>query len=170
MGEIVSQVLALLCNTFIAFSRSKRNVYIANFLFNVFALLTGFFQGDYGLCLSYTIILYRSAIMLYKDKIKSQCKHFSLTFIVAHIVLGIISWENIWSVIPIIAPIIAGSVMWYSDDLQLYRLSNILNNTLWGIHNFQSGSYILVLVRLYNVTINGVAYCSNRRGKKGRDL
>ena len=46
---IITQTLALICNTYIAFSKKPLNIYIATLLFNIFALLTGLFQKDYGI-------------------------------------------------------------------------------------------------------------------------
>lgn len=159
---IVTQTLALCCNTYVAFTKSKKHVYVASFMFNVFALLTGLFQQDYGLCVSYILIIYRSLVIIYKDRIKVKCKHFAFTFIIAHIVFGIITWKDLWSIIPVITPIFTGSILWYSDNLQLYRVNNILNNLLWSIHNIQSQSYILVVTRVYTIMINIVAILKRR--------
>ena len=47
-----------------------------------------------------------------------------------------------------------GCILSYSDDLQLYRVNNIVNNSLWRAHNLHSNSYILILTRLYTILIN----------------
>ena len=71
MYIIVTQIVALICDTYMAFTKTSKRVYIANTLFNIFAGLTSLLQKDYGTALSYSIILYRSVSLLYKDKSKS---------------------------------------------------------------------------------------------------
>ena len=155
---IITQVLALICNTYTAFAKHTKHIYVENCLFNIFAMLTGLLQQDYGLCLSYMVVIYRSILMLYKTRVKQKYPHFSITFVTLHIVLGLLTWQNGWSMIPIITPIFTGLIMWYSDDLQVYRVNNVLNNFLWLIHNLYSHSYILVVTRVYAMTVNAIAF------------
>ena len=76
LSTIITQTLALICNTYTAFSKNNKNIYIANCLFNIFAMITGIFQKDYGLCISYVIVIYRSIGILYKQKISEKTKYF----------------------------------------------------------------------------------------------
>ena len=159
---VISQLLALICNTYTAFAKNTKRIYIANCLFNFFAMITGLLQKDYGLCVSYGIIIYRSILMIYKSSVKQKYKHFSITFILLHIIFGIVTWQNIWSIIPIVTPIITGLVMWYSDDLQLYRKNNVVNNLLWLAHNINSCSYILAITRTYAIIVNVIALIQHK--------
>lgn len=163
IGTIVTQTIALFCNTYTAFSKKTKNVYIANCLFNIFAMLTGLLQGDYGTCVSYLIIIYRSIATIYKDKVSSKISWFPYTFVVLHILFGIVTWKDYWSIIPTVTPIITGLVMWYSNNLQVYRGNNILNNLLWFIHNVHSKSYILCITRVYAIGVNVVALVKRRK-------
>lgn len=163
---IITQSLALCCNTYCAFTKNKQRVYIATMLFNIFCLLTGFFQHNYGLVISYCIICYRSIIMLMKNKIKKWYCIFPLTFIAMHIVFGIVTWTSFWDIIPIITPIITGCVLWYFNNLQIYRCNNIVNSMLWMIHNIYSQSYILVVVRIYTIVVNIFALIKNKKKKR----
>ena len=72
-GTIATQVLALICNAYIAFTKNQKRIYITNTLYNVFCILTGVLQSTYSLCASSTIIIFRSISLLYKDKIKTKC-------------------------------------------------------------------------------------------------
>ena len=151
---IISQTLAVICNTYITFTKRQKNIYVANFLFNLFCLITGLFQKDYALCVSYCITIYRAVLLIYKNKLKEKMNWFPLTFILAHVIFGIATWTDWWCIIPIFVPIMTGCILWYSDDLQLYRVNNIVNNSLWITHNLHSNSYILILTRLYTIVIN----------------
>lgn len=162
----ITQTLALVCNTYIAFSKKPLNIYIATLLFNIFALLTGLFQKDYGLVCSYVIIVYRSFGMLLKDKYKDKMFWFPYTFEVAHVLFGIFTWQNMWSLIPMLTPIFTGLILWYYDDVTLYRKNNIINNTLWLVHNVQSQSYIIALTRIYTILVNGLSLIKDREANK----
>ena len=161
---IITQTLALICNTYVAFSKNNKRIYVATCLFNLFALLTGLLQQDYSLCASYSIVIYRSIIVLFKDKIKLRFLFYTLpvTFVIAHIGFGIYTWTGLWSLIPMIAPMVIGLVLWFSNDLQQYRCGNIVNNGLWLMHNLYSRSYILALTRIYAIVANGCALVRNR--------
>lgn len=163
METIITQILALTCNTYCAFAKKKQNIYIATMLFNLFCLLTGFFQNNYALVVSYIIIMYRSVILLRKDSLKAKIPWLPITFIIGHLIFGFITWQSLWDIIPMMTPIITGCVLWYSDNIQIYRYNNILNASLWGIHNVWSQSYILVIVRVYTVIVNIVALIMNRK-------
>ena len=70
LNIIISQTLAVICNTFITFTNRQKSIYVANFLFNLFCLITGLFQKDYALCVSYLITIYRALSLIYKNKLK----------------------------------------------------------------------------------------------------
>lgn len=163
LETIITQSFALICNTYCAFTKNKKNIYLVTLLFNTFCLLTGFFQGNYGLVASYIIIIYRSIALLKKDLLKTKFKLFPVTFILAHIIFGIVTWNSSWDIIPIITPIITGCIFWFSDNLQTYRFGNILNSGLWLVHNLWSQSYILCIVRVYTIITNIVALIKNKK-------
>lgn len=162
MYIIVTQIIALICDTYLAFAKTSKRVYTANTLFNIFAGLTSLLQKDYGTALSYSIILYRSISLLYKDKLKEKYKWFPLTFVLAHIIFGICTWKDMWSIIPIAMPIILGLSMWYTNNVQKYRLVMALNNFSWFIRDIHAGSYILSLARVYGLCMCVISYLKDR--------
>lgn len=163
IDTVITQTLAVMCNTYIAFARKQKHIYIANVLFNSFCLITGLLQKDYAICVSYLITIYRAVSLLYKDKLKNKFAWFPFTFITAHIVFGALTWTDWWCIIPIVTPIITGCILWYTDNLQLYRVNNIANNSLWTIHNIHSYSYILIITRVYTIIVNIISLFKNRR-------
>lgn len=166
IGTIITQTLALICNAYVAFTKNKKRIYVANIFYNLFCILTGIIQQTYSLCTSSTIITYRSIALIYKEKIKEKYKWFPITFILLHIITGIWSYEYMIDIFSIIAPIITGLVMWYSDNLQLYRINNIIVNTMWFVYGICINTYILAFVNLYAIIVNTVALYQNRKQKK----
>ena len=104
--------------------------------------------------------------MLLKDKYKDKMFWFPYTFVVAHVLFGIFTWQNTWSLIPILTPIFTGLILWYYDNVTLYRKNNIINNTLWLVHNVQSQSYIIALTRIYTILVNGLSLIKDRETNK----
>ncbi len=168
IGTIITQTLALICNAYIAFTKKRKRIYIANILYNLFCILTGIIQRTYSLCTSSCIIIYRSVALIYKQKLKQVCKWFPITFILLHIVTGYFTYTRPSDILSVVAPIMTGLVMWYSDNLQLYRWNNILVNTMWFIYQISISTYILALVNLYAITVNAIALYKNRTRKDNK--
>lgn len=163
MDIVLTQIIALICNAYCAFTNKRKNVYKVTLAFNVLCGVLGFLQGNMGLVVSYTIICVRSVLVLYKEKLGKLYNCLPIAIILAHVILGVLTWENLWSIIPIITPMATMLVHWFSDNLQHYRTLNIAANSMWLVHNMYMGSYILVIVRVYTVVLNIISVIKNRK-------
>lgn len=161
--SMLLQVISLFVTVVVAFTKSHRIVYLCTLTFNMSCLVLAVFQADWGTMVSYIIIVYRSVCILYKDELTKRLKHtIPLSIVILHIVFGAITWTDVFSIIPIAAPILLGLSQWYSNDLQKYRIVGVVNNSLWSMHTLYHESYILLLARIYSIIVNAVALYKNR--------
>lgn len=77
----------------------------------------------------------------YKKKEKKPSFMILLVFEVVAVVSGIISWQNIWSMIPIIVTVIYTYGLW-QDNVKVIRLTTAIVGLGWAIYNVIVMAYI----------------------------
>lgn len=53
--------------------------------------------------------------------------------------------------------------MWFCKTTQQLRIWNAICNGLWGIYNFQTGLYIVMISRIITVIVNVFAFIKNSK-------
>ena len=77
----------------------------------------------------------------YKKKDMKPSLIILLTFEIIAIVSGIISWQNIWSIIPIIVTVIYTYGLW-QDDIKIIRITTGLVGFGWAIYDIIVRAYV----------------------------
>lgn len=164
---IVMQLLVCAVQYFIATSESIKKIFVVTLLFNVFNLLCYYLNGDMATVYSYLVICTRSVVYIYRDSIKKHKWHFvvPLLAIALQTSVGFSAIDNLWQLLPIIAPCYVNYYLWFYESTQKLRLGNIANNSLWGIYNFVTGLWIIGIVRGITVVMNAVAFAKHRKPK-----
>ncbi len=70
----------------------------------------------------------------YKKKDKKPSLMILLIFEIVAVISGIISWQNIWSIIPIIVTVIYTYGLW-QDDVKVIRITTAVVGLGWAIYN-----------------------------------
>lgn len=161
MQIIITQIIVVLINYYIATTENKKNIYIVTFLFNFSNLLMYLVNEDKVTAMIYIIITARSFIYVYKDKFKGHL--IPILAILIQLFIGFSNIENIWQLIPIIIPCLVCYYMWYSQTTQQLRLWNAFCNTFWAIYNFKTGLYIVMISRIITVLINLIAFINKNK-------
>ena len=161
------QIIVVITNYYIATTENKKNIYITTFLFNFFNLIMYLLNGDATTAISYVIISARSFIYIYKDKLKSIA--IPIICILIQLFIGITTIDNIWQLIPIITPCFVCYYMWFAKTTQQLRIWNAVCNGLWGVYNFQTGLYIVMVSRVITVITNLCAYFYHRNKEAKKD-
>ena len=146
----------VLINFYIATTENKKNIYITTFLFNFANLLMYLFNNDYTTSIIYILISIRSFLYIFQDKFKTVFLPFLCIFL--QLVVGFNNLDTIWHIIPILTPCLVCYYMWFCKTTQELRIWNAICNGLWGIYNFKSGLYIVMISRIVTVLINVFAY------------
>lgn len=156
MSVIIIQIISVLINSYIAFAKNIKHIYIVTFLFNLSLMILYLVNQDKTTFIIYIIITIRSFIYIYKDKFKTNI--IPWIAIIIQLILGILTMDNIWQVISILTPCYSCYYLWYSKNTQELRIGNIIANSLWLIYNLVVGLYIVMIMRFITVIMNIIAY------------
>jgi hypothetical protein len=158
--DIVLNIIGVLMVMFVVISiqqktKDKLLIYmtIANILYAVQYFLLGKITGEIILivCIIRCLIFY-----YYSKKNLKPSLTFLIIFIICYIVFGILSWQDIFSILPICAWIIYTYGIW-QDNMKITRICAGLNSIWWAIYNVIIGSFILFLketIELCSATIS----------------
>lgn len=164
---IVSQVLVCAIQFFIATSENIGKIFAVTLLFNVFNLLCYYINGDMATTYLYVVICIRSAVYLFRDRIKRHSWHWlvPLTAIAVQTAVGFTNIDNPWQLLPIITPCYVNYYLWFYKSTQKLRIGNAVNNGLWGIYNAATGLWIIAAGRIITVIMNTVSHRIHRKAK-----
>ena len=108
MSILISQLIVVLINTYIAFTERKKNIYIVTFLFNFANLVMYLFNNDKTTAVIYVVISVRSLVYIFKDIIINKLGRLSIAVpilcIVVQLLVGFTQIESLWQLIPILTP------------------------------------------------------------------
>ena len=115
--------------------KRKRNIFVVQVISYSFYCLTYYMLGALsGFSLS-VIHLARSFFMAVKDKYKILNNNFPLfIFIVLYVVCGLKTYQDIFSLFPLIAVVIYTSMIWQGNSKEI-RVAGIINALLWLVYD-----------------------------------
>lgn len=169
---IITQVITLAIQCYIATTKRIKNILFVTFLFNFANLVCYAFNSDIWTVVTYSVICVRSFIYIYRDKLKAHDASFivPLLFVFTHLLLGFNDWiesghtfMNSWRILTIFAACWNCYYMWYYDTAQKLRIGNIVSNGTWFAYNVITELYIIAAGRILAVAANFVAYIKNKR-------
>ena len=123
-----------------------------------------FINDDKTTAILYISITIRSFIYIFKDKFKTII--VPVIAILIQLFVGFKNIENICQHIPIITPCLVCYYMWFCKTTQQLRIWNMICNGLWGLYNFKTNLYIVMVSRIITVIANLVAYTKSRKIQK----
>ena len=157
----IMQIVTIIVNIYIAFTEKKKRIYIATFLLNLSQLIMYFFNGDITTALIYIVIVIRSFIYIYKDKIKTN--NIPYIIIIIQVLIGVLTMEDNLQIISIVISCYSCWYLWFYNDTQKLRIGNIIANTAWGIYNICNGLYIILIMRAMAIASNWIAYIKRKK-------
>ncbi len=78
--------------------------------------------------------------LFYKFSQKTRPKWILWTVLTLVVVAGVATWQNAWSLLPIVGMLLAAVAMWQLDEQRL-RLFMLASTPFWFAYNFHCGSY-----------------------------
>ena len=150
------QIITVIVNIYISFTEKKKRIYIATFLLNLAQLIMYFFNSDLTTALIYVVIVIRSFVYIYKDKIKNDLIPYLVIMI--QITIGFATIENSLQILSILIPCYSCWYLWFYNDTQKLRVGNIIANTVWAIYNVYTGLYIILIMRAITIGSNFIAF------------
>ena len=108
----------------------------ASLLFSLQLFMVGAITGG---CLD-MISFVRSLIFLNNQKKWASSKLWLVGFIVVMISTGILTWENAWSILPIIGSVLSTVALWMKEGKHI-RMISLLVGPCWLVYNIINGAY-----------------------------
>lgn len=165
ISQIISAVATLLLLLSFQQKTHKRIVIMQAFsglLFGIQYMMLGAYEG---MVCNY-IGAVRSVIYSFRGKSKAVDSIFCpVIFAVIFAVSGIITYKNIFSLLPILAMAIASFVLWMPKTQQLRALT-MPTSAMWLVYNAVSHSYVAVLTEVLNLISIVIALIRFRKGKE----
>ncbi len=100
----------------------------------------------------------------YKKKDKKPSLMILLIFEIIAIISGIMSWQNIWSVIPIIVTVIYTYGLW-QDDVKVIRITTAVVGLGWAIYNVIVMAYVGAIQSISQFVSAMIALVKNKQEK-----
>ncbi len=143
--------------------KSKEKIVMLNVWANVAITIQYFLLGAYtGAIVSILNALRDIVYFLFKKKKLKPSIIVLLIFEIVAIVSGILSWQNIWSIIPIIVTIIYTYGLW-QDDIKILRVTTVIIGYGWTIYDIIVKAYVAALQVATQGTSALIALIINKR-------
>lgn len=165
---IISQVVGFIAFiiSLVAYHRKKKEkifgtMMLANFLDMVHYLLLGAYSG----CITKVIALVRNKIIIIKEKYKKfDSRVVLIILLTVYLILGILTYKNVFSVLPILSAMIYLYFVWNGDELQVKKIA-FYCYFLWLIYNICVFSVAGIISNCVSIISTFIAM-DNEKNKK----
>ena len=152
MVEIIGQIVGFVAMAIIVFSyqqKSHKNILtfqmVSGLLFTLHFLLIGAYTG----CISNLIGALRSLIYANRGKNKiTGFKFWPVIFSIVFTASGIMTWENVFSLFPIVAMVASSVVLWI-DSPKINRAFSMPTSACWLIYNIPNRSFAGIATEIF---------------------
>lgn len=166
---ILAQVLALFAILFWVISillKNKKNILlmqvIANGIYGIEYLLLGAFSAASMNFLSFLRLLVYYFYALLNIKMP---KWILFVFIALVLLFGIITYDGLISLLPIIITVLYTYAFW-QNNLNVARIIYIVAAIIWIYYNYEVGAYVGIIGNTLEITTGLISLIKYRGGKK----
>ena len=152
--KIILQGIGIILGYVTSLDKNKQKIILYACISNLISLMLFLVTGRYDGVTATVVIWIRCILFLYKDKYKTTL--ILWLCVTAHIIVGILSYNDIFSLITIITPILICFAYWYGSALVIKHVSNIVN-TFWIIYYIYVGLYLTAINTLINIILSMIA-------------
>ena len=135
---IISQIIGFIAFfvSLMAYHRNKKEKILASMILsNVLNLIHYFLLGAYSGCVTKVMGIARDSFVILKGKKKALSSNiFLLIFILIYLVIGIFTYDNIFSILPLVAAIIYIIPIWNGNEITVKKTAFVCY-FLWLIYN-----------------------------------
>lgn len=165
---IISQVVGFIAFiiSLVAYHKKKKEkifetMMLANFLDMVHYLLLGAYSG----CITKVIALVRNKIIIIKEKYKKfDSRVVLIILLTVYLISGILTYKNVFSVLPILSAMIYLYFVWNGDELQVKKIA-FYCYFLWLIYNICVFSVAGIISNCVSIISTFIAM-DNEKSKK----
>lgn len=166
---VLAQVLALFAILFWVISillKNKKNILlmqvIANGIYGIEYLLLGAFSAASMNFLSFLRLL---VYYFYTSLNIKMPKWILFVFIALVLLFGIITYDGLISLLPIIITVLYTYAFW-QNNLNVARIIYIVAAIIWIYYNYEAGAYVGIIGNILEITTGLISLIKYRGGKK----
>ena len=139
-------VLILICNTISVQFKTRDKVLMCFVIANLFGIAQYFLLGATTAAIVYIISTIRCIVFYFFDKKKIKPSFpVLLIFELAAIICGLLSWQNIWSIIPILVTVVFTYGLW-QENIKITRITSAITGFGWVFYNIIVRAYVGALL------------------------
>ena len=138
--------------------KTKSGIFKIKIIENIFNIMHYLFLGAYSGCMTKVIALSRDTFILEKEKYKYLNKKiFFIIFIIIYIVMGVLTFKNIFSIFPFLAALIYIFAVWNGNALKVKK-TGFYCYFLWLTYNISILSIVGILSNCVSLVSSFIAY------------
>lgn len=168
---ILSQIAAFiaLIITLISYHlKHKKKIFKMMCLSNIFNIMHYLCLGAYSGCITKIIALARNLFIVKKENNKKLDKLiYLILFIGVYIISGVLTYNNLYSLLPLISATIFMIVTWNGKELQIKRIA-FYCYFLWLLYNILIFSIVGIIANTISLISTFIAYQNYKRYLKNR--
>jgi len=144
--------------------KTKKQIFNGMIFANILDIGHYVLLGAFSGCSTKIMALIRNIFIIRKESNKNLNKYiYLILFVIAYVVLAVLSYANIYSTFPFAAAIIYMIVVWNGDELNIKRIA-FLCYFLWLIYNISIFSIMGIISNMISLISTFIAYYKHRQG------
>ena len=148
--------------------KHKKKIFKIMCLSNIFNIIHYLCLGAYSGCITKTIALARNLFIVKKENNKKLDKLiYLILFIGVYIISGVLTYNNLYSLLPLISATIFMIVTWNGKELQIKRIA-FYCYFLWLLYNILIFSIVGIIANTISLISTFIAYQNYKRYLKNR--
>ncbi len=164
---IISQIFALISFilSLVAYYRIKKEKTMV--VSNIFNLIHYVILGATTWYITKILAILRDSFIVLKEKKKRNSNIFLLIFVVVYIIVGVMNYDNYYSLLPLAAALIYIISIWNWDEL-VVKKSAFLSYFLRLIYNICIGSIVATIATIVSIISAFIAIIQYKKFGKNR--
>lgn len=154
MTETIGQVIGFIAMAIIVVSyqqKTHKNILIfqmaSGLLFTVHYILLGAYTG----AIMNLLGAFRSLVYANRSKKWASSVIWPILFSIAFLISGILTWDNVFSIFPLIAMLMSSVVLWIEQP-KINRMLSLPTSTCWLIYNIKTVSIAGIVTEIFVLT------------------
>ena len=169
---LISQIVGFVAFviSLIAYHRKKKEkIFKTMMLANLLDITHYLLLGAYSGCLTKVIALVRNEIIILKEKKEKLNNKIVLTALfIIYLISGLITYENIYSVLPMLAAMTYLYFVWNGDELKVKKIA-FFGYFLWLIYNICVFSIAGIISNCVSIISTFIAVYNEKRLDKSEE-
>ena len=167
---IISQIFALISFilSLVAYYRIKKEkIMLTMVVSNIFNLIHYVILGATTWYITKILAILRDSFIVLKEKKKRNSNIFLLIFVVVYIIVGVMNYDNYYSLLPLAAALVYIISIWNWDEL-VVKKSAFLSYFLRLIYNICIGSIVATIATIVSIISAFIAIIQYKKIGKNR--